>query len=79
MIDRKYLIIGDMPHAVQTYLDTNNLQDVLAVQKSILQEYKRDIMKYKRDDSSQKLYIDEVFLEKEQAVNVTYKLDLSDL
>ncbi len=33
----------------------------MAVQKSILQEYKRDIMKYKRDDSSQKLYIDEVF------------------
>lgn len=58
---RLYLIIGGMPHAVQTYLDTNNLQDVLAVQKSILQEYKRDIMKYKRDDSSQKLYIDEVF------------------
>lgn len=41
--------------------DTNKLQDVLAVQKSILQEYKRDITKYKRDDSSQKLYIDEVF------------------
>lgn len=58
---RLYLVIGGMPHAVQTYLDTNNLQDVLAVQKSILQEYKRDIMKYKRDDSSQKLYIDEVF------------------
>lgn len=58
---RLYLVIGGMPHAVQTYLDTNNLQDVLAVQKSILQEYKRDIIKYKRDDSSQKLYIDEVF------------------
>lgn len=58
---RLYLVIGGMPHAVQTYLDTNNLQDVLAVQKSILQEYRRDIMKYKRDDSSQKLYIDEVF------------------
>ena len=58
---RLYLVIGGMPQAVQTYLDTNNLQDVLTVQKSILREYQRDIMKYKRDDSSQKLYIDEVF------------------
>ena len=33
---RLYLIVGGMPAAVQKYLDTNNLQDVLAVQKSIV-------------------------------------------
>lgn len=50
-----------MPHAVQTYLDSNNLQEVISVQKSILMEYQRDIMKYKKDDNNQRLYIYEVF------------------
>ncbi len=58
---RLYLVVGGMPQAVQTYLDTNNLQEVIAIQKSILREYQRDIMKYKKDDNNQKLYIDEVF------------------
>lgn len=58
---RLYLVVGGMPQAVQTYLDSNNLQEVIAVQKSILREYQRDIMKYKKDDNNQKLYIDELF------------------
>ena len=58
---RLYLIIGGMPQAVQTYLDSNNLQRVIDVQKSILLEYQRDIMKYKMDDNNQKLYIQEIF------------------
>ena len=58
---RLYLVVGGMPQAVQTYLDTNNLQEVIAIQKSILREYQRDIMKYKKDDNNQKLYIGEVF------------------
>lgn len=65
MIDRKidaFLNVFFQERQESFARDTNKLQDVLAVQKSILQEYKRDIMKYnKRDDSSQKLYIDEVF------------------
>ena len=58
---RLYLVVGGMPQAVQTYLDTNNLQSVLAIQKSILLEYQRDIMKYKKDDNNQKLYIEDIF------------------
>ncbi len=58
---RLYLVVGGMPQAVQTYLDTNNLQDVIAIHKSILQEYQRDIMKYKKDDNNQKLYISDIF------------------
>jgi uncharacterized protein len=58
---RLYLVVGGMPEAVQSYLDTNNLQNVNAIQQSILREYQRDIMKYKTDDNSQKLYIDEIF------------------
>ena len=33
----------------------------MAVQKSILLEYQRDIMKYKKDDNNQKLYIEDIF------------------
>ncbi len=58
---RLYLVVGGMPQAVQTYIDTNNLQRVLAVQRSILLEYQRDIMKYKKDDNNQKLYIEDIF------------------
>ncbi len=58
---RLYLLVGGMPQAVQSYLDTNNLQHVIAVHKSILQEYQRDIMKYKKDDNNQKLYIEDIF------------------
>lgn len=58
---RLYLVVGGMPQSVQTYLDTNNLQRVLAIQKSILLEYQRDIMKYKKDDNNQKLYIEDIF------------------
>lgn len=58
---RLYLIVGGMPEVVKAYLDTNNLQNVIAIQKSILLEYKRDIMKYKKDDNNQKLYIEDIF------------------
>ncbi len=55
---RLYLIVGGMPSAVQKYIDTNNLQDVVAEQKSIINLYKRDIAKYDKDN---KLYIQEIF------------------
>ena len=55
---RLYLIVGGMPAAVQKYLDTNNLQEVLAEQQSIIRLYKRDIAKY---DKTNKLYLEEIF------------------
>ena len=55
---RLYLIIGGMPAAVSAYLESNNLQDVLAVQQEIIQLYKKDIAKY---DPDNKLYIEEIF------------------
>ena len=55
---RLYLIVGGMPAAVQKYLDTNNLQDVMAEQQAIIRLYKRDIAKY---DRNHKLYIEEIF------------------
>lgn len=55
---RLYLIVGGMPAAVSKYLESNNLQDVLAVQQEIIQLYKKDIAKY---DPNNKLYIEEIF------------------
>ena len=55
---RLYLVVGGMPAAVSTYLDSNNLQNVLAVQQEIIQLYKKDIAKY---DPDNKLYIEEIF------------------
>jgi len=55
---RLYVIVGGMPAAVQKYIDTHNLQDVMAEQQAIIRLYKRDITKY---DKNHKLYIDEIF------------------
>lgn len=55
---RLYLIVGGMPAAVQRYLDTNNLNEVLRVQQSIVQLYKKDISQY---DLENKLYLKEIF------------------
>lgn len=55
---RLYLIVGGMPAAVSKFLDSNNLQEVLAVQKEIIQLYRKDISKY---DPNNKLYIEEIF------------------
>ena len=53
-----YLIVGGMPAAVKKYLETNNLQEVLREQKSIINLYKMDISQY---DPNHKLYIEEIF------------------
>ena len=55
---RLYLIVGGMPAAVSKYIESNNLQEVMAVQQDIIRLYKRDIAKY---DPQNKLYIEEIF------------------
>lgn len=55
---RLYLIVGGMPAAVMQYLETNNLQEVLRIQHSIIALYKRDIARY---DPDEKLYLEEIF------------------
>lgn len=55
---RLYLIVGGMPAAVSKYLESNNLQEVLAIQQDIIRLYKRDIAQY---DPNNKLYIEEIF------------------
>ena len=45
---RLYLVVGGMPQAVQTYLETNSLSEVKSVQKGIVREYIKDAAKYDR-------------------------------
>ena len=55
---RLYLIIGGMPAAVERYLETNNLQQVIREQKAIITMYKKDIARY---DPEEKLYLEDIF------------------
>ena len=55
---RLYLIVGGMPAAVNKYLLTNNIQEVVKEQRSILLAYKKDIGKY---DPQNKLYLEDIF------------------
>ena len=55
---RLYLVVGGMPAAVSKYLETNNLQEVLAVQQEIIRLYKWDISQYAYKN---KLKIEEIF------------------
>ena len=53
-----YLIVGGMPAAVSTYLETKNLRRVADEQNAILRLYRRDISKY---DAQDRLYLNEIF------------------
>lgn len=55
---RLYLIVGGMPAAVETFINSHNLYSVLEVQKDIIELYKKDISKY---DKEEKLYLNEIF------------------
>ena len=55
---RLYLVVGGMPAAVNSYLQSNNLQHVLAAQQEILRLYKRNISQY---DPQNKFSIEEIF------------------
>ena len=52
---REYLVVGGMPEAVNTFLKTNNYQEVFAVQKKILDSYKDDIQHYASAHDRQKI------------------------
>ena len=43
---KDYYIVGGMPEAVQTWLDTNSYNDVEEIQRGILRDYSDDFSKY---------------------------------
>lgn len=57
---RRYLLIGGMPDAVNTYLETHNIVRVREIQDAIHRLYSRDASKYEKD-SGKKLYIRRIY------------------
>ena len=57
---RKYLLVGGLPDAVNTYLETHNIVRVRTVQESIRNLYKEDAAKYEKE-SSKKLLIRRIY------------------
>jgi len=45
----QYIVVGGMPEAVRTFFDTHDMNQVIAVQKAIVEEYKADMVKYARN------------------------------
>lgn len=45
----RYIIVGGMPEAVNTFIETHNLDRVRKVQMRIIDEYKDDMVKYSDD------------------------------
>lgn len=50
-----YLIVGGMPEAVQIYLDTHNIAEVVNYQQHILNKYRQDISQYTDNTSKAKV------------------------
>lgn len=42
----RYVVVGGMPEAVRTFLETNNMGQVIEVQRGIVETYKSDMIKY---------------------------------
>lgn len=55
----EYVIIGGMPKAVKTYVETKNMYEVSMVQEGIINYYKADIIKYAPKDD--RLLISEIY------------------
>lgn len=54
---RLYMIVGGMPQAVNTYLDTKNLQEVDTIKRSILKLYEDDFLKIDSTGRISKLFM----------------------
>ena len=50
-----YLIVGGMPDAVKTYVDTKDIREVDRIQKDITTLYKEDFSQYEQEDKKLKL------------------------
>ena len=52
----QYAVVGGMPDAVQTFVDTKQMDEVLSIQRDIVRSYEDDMVKYadKKDKSRSK-------------------------
>ena len=56
----EYVVVGGMPDAVQTFVDTRQMNDVLRIQRDIVRSYEDDMIKYA--DKKDKANIRQCFL-----------------
>ncbi len=50
-----YLIVGGMPDAVKTYIETKDIREVNKIQKDIITLYKEDFSQYEQNDKKLKI------------------------
>ena len=50
-----YLIVGGMPDAIKTYIDTKDIREVDKIQRDIVMLYKEDFSQYESEDKKLKL------------------------
>ena len=55
----KYVVVGGMPDAVKTFIETKQMNDVLQIQRDIIRSYEDDMVKYA--DKKDKAVIKECF------------------
>ncbi len=53
---RLYMLVGGMPQAINTYLDTNNLSEVDKTKRQIIQLYKDDFLKIDKSGKLSQLF-----------------------
>lgn len=70
-IFKEYIVVGGMPRVVQEYVDNHNFQNVLYMQKGILNDYENDIIKYA--EGSEKIKIKNCFLSIPRQLAKDYK------
>lgn len=51
----QYIVVGGMPEVVKKYIETSNINEVLTLQKQIVEDYKNDIIKYSKNTSKEKI------------------------
>ena len=51
----RYAVVGGLPEAVNTYIETNNINKVAKVQRDIIADYEEDMTKYAPDEDKAKI------------------------
>ena len=52
---KQYMLVGGMPSAVNTFIETNSLNSVRTVQRALIDNYKNDVVKYASTTERQKI------------------------
>lgn len=51
----QYVVVGGMPEVVSTFLETNDMNEVVSIQRSIVENYKADMLKYARQEDKPRI------------------------